>query len=260
MLRTTRRLALFAAFALGGASLAAGCSSSGDPGGFGHQGPGGTAPGGGGFPTGPGNGMPGNGGMPGNDAGTPPGPGTDSGGPNPQTDSGTPTTDSSPPPVDSGPPPPVDSGPNDGFDQFQHHNLDVVNMYRATLGVAPLVLDQQLCTFALAGSQELSMDHMPHQHFINASNNGTIWSSGFNGSAAENQGDPNGWPVASSDPVQNEMSQIDQIQQAMFNEGPGAGEAHGHYTNMMNAQYTRLGVGLLEDPSGMLYLTNDFSP
>jgi Cysteine-rich secretory protein family len=152
----------------------------------------------------------------------------------------------------------TDSAPNDGFDQFQHHNLDVINQYRATLNIAPLVLDQQLSAFALAGSQELSQDHQPHQHFINASNDGSIWSSGFNSQAAENQGDPNGWYVMASDPTTNELDQIDSIQAAMFAEGPGTGEAHGHYTNMMNAQLTRLGVGLLE-VNGQLYLTNDFS-
>jgi uncharacterized protein YkwD len=142
----------------------------------------------------------------------------------------------------------------DGFDQFQHHNLDVVNMYRAMKSVAPLVLDAKLSTFALAGSQELSQDHTAHQHFITASNNMTIWSSGFTSQAGENQGDPNGWRVVSQDPTTNEMTQIDQIQQAMFNEGPSGG----HYQNIMNAQFTRVGVGLLE-VSGKLYLTNDFS-
>jgi uncharacterized protein YkwD len=44
----------------------------------------------------------------------------------------------------------------------------------------------------------------------------------------------------------------------MIDEGPGQGEAHGHYTNMMNPELTRLGVGLLE-VNGQLYLTNDFS-
>lgn len=156
------------------------------------------------------------------------------------------------------------SGAADGgtspFDQFQQHNLDVVNMYRAMGGVPPLKLDTQLSAFALAGSQELSMDHMPHQHFINASNDGTLWTSGFVSQAGENQGDPNGWPMASTDPTTNEMEQIDQIIKAMYDEGPGTGEAHGHYNNIMNVSgnYTRLGVGLLE-VSGMLYLTNDFS-
>jgi hypothetical protein len=185
---------------------------------------------------------------PSNDSGVQPAPG----------DSGSGTKDGGNPAVDSGSPA-VDSGtPNDGFDQFQHHNLDVVNKYRATLSVPPLVLDKQLCAFALAGSQELSQDHIPHQHFINASNLGTIWQSGFTSAAAENQGDPNGWYVMASDPTTNELDQIDSIQLAMFNEGPGTGEAHGHYTNMMNAQYRRLGVGLLE-VNGQLYLTNDFS-
>jgi hypothetical protein len=153
---------------------------------------------------------------------------------------------------------PDTSVPNDGFDAFQHHNLDVVNQYRATLNLVPLVLDTQLCTFAAAGSLQLSNDHSPHQHFIDAENAGTLWNSGFKSSAAENQGDPNGWPSMSKDPTQNEMSQIEDIQKAMFNEGPGTGEAHGHYENMMSTKARRLGVGLLE-VNGELYLTNDFS-
>jgi hypothetical protein len=206
----------------------------------------------------------------GSDSGSGNGDGSDSGAPAPARDAGGNTghdagtsggNDAGTTAHDAGVPPAQDAGqppPNDGFDAFQHHNLDVVNAYRATLNVAPLVLDKQLCTFAQAGSVELSQDHTPHQHFITAGNNGSLWTSGFNGGAAENQGDPNGWFVMSQDATQNEMMQIDDIQKAMFNEGPGAGEAHGHYTNMMNAAYKRLGVGLLE-VGGKLYLTNDFS-
>ena len=144
------------------------------------------------------------------------------------------------------------------FDQFQLHNLEVVNMYRATLKIAPLALDAKICAFALAGTNELTMDHTPHAHFVNASNDGSIWSAGFSTPAGENQGDPNGWTVLAPDPTTNELDQIDAIQKVMFDEGPGAGEAHGHYTNMMNPQFTRLGVGLVE-VAGHLYLTNDFS-
>ena len=107
-----------------------------------------------------------------------------------------------------------------------------------------------------AGSLELSQDHSPHQHFINAGN--SLWSNGFTSNAGENQGDPNGWTVLSADPTKNELAQIDAIQLAMYNEGPGAGEPHGHYMNMMNSAFKRLGVGLLE-VGGHLYLTNDFS-
>jgi uncharacterized protein YkwD len=144
------------------------------------------------------------------------------------------------------------------FDEFQVHNLDVVNKYRATLSAPPLVLDHALSTFALAGSVELSMDHTPHEHFINALNDNTIQAAGFGDQLAENQGDPNGWNLIALDARTNELDQIDAVQQTMFNEGPGSGEAHGHYTNMMDTQYNRLGVGLLEI-GGRLYLTNDFS-
>ncbi len=177
-------------------------------------------------------------------------------------DSGTkpkPGQDSSitPDPMDSSTVPDT-SLPNDGFDQFQHRNLDDINKYRAGKGVAALKLDTKLCTFAQAGSQQLTQDHTPHQHFINASNNNTLWSSGFTSSAGENQGDPNGWTVLNNNATTNELMQIDAIQLAMYNEGPGVGEAHGHYMNMMNAKFTRVGVGLIE-VSGHLYLTNDFS-
>jgi uncharacterized protein YkwD len=197
----------------------------------------------------------------GDDAGnTTPG---DDAGSQPTQDSGKPSSNDAGTTLhDSGTPPTQDAGggfdAGDGFDQFQHHNLDVVNMYRAKLNVAPLVLDAQLCTFALAGSQELTQDHTPHQHFITAGNNQTLWTSGFNTQAGENQGDPNGWYKMSTNAVTNELDQIDDIQLQMYNEGPGTGEAHGHYMNMMNSKFKRLGVGLIEVNSE-LYLTNDFS-
>jgi hypothetical protein len=153
------------------------------------------------------------------------------------------------------------SGPMDAggpFDQFRIRNLDDVNHYRATLGIAPVKLDPTLCTFAQAGTVEESMNHIPHAQFNMAIMAGTIWSDGFKMAAGENQGDPNGWLQISPDPTTNELDQIDAIQKAMFDEGPGDGEAHGHYENIMNPAYDRLGVGLLEI-GGKLYLTNDFS-
>jgi hypothetical protein len=148
--------------------------------------------------------------------------------------------------------------PATGFDRFQERNLADINMYRATLGIAPLKLDLGLCAFALAGSKEETMDHMPHAHFIAAGNSGALWMEGFVMNAGENQGDPNGWTVLSATPTTNELDQIDAIQKAMFDEGPGDGEAHGHYENMMDPAFDRVGVGLIEVDQ-MLYLTNDFS-
>ena len=137
----------------------------------------------------------------------------------------------------------------------QQFNLDRLNAFRSQLGAPPLVLDAQLNAFALAGSQQLSVDHTPHKHFSDACNAGTMFTTdGFQGSAGENQGDPNGWPAAT-----NVAAQIDQILTAMWNEGPGSGASHGHYNNMVNPAFHRVGVGLLLDPNGKLYFTNDFS-
>ena len=153
----------------------------------------------------------------------------------------------------------IDAGdaalPSDGFDAFQHHNLDAINAYRTAAGRPPLTLDAKLAAFAIAGSQDLAQTHSPHRHFSRASSNGTLFSSGgFNGSAAENQGDPSGWTQLSQDPTVNEMGQIDAILEFMMAEGRGGG----HRDNMMSSTYQRLGVGLVE-VQGELYLTNDFS-
>ena len=145
-----------------------------------------------------------------------------------------------------------------GFDQFQLRNLADINAYRKTKNIPPVALSATLGTFAMAGTQMLIMDHMPHHHFIMAGNDGSLWNAGFMGGAAENQGDPNGWYKLANDPVQNELLQIDAIQKAMFDEGPGTGEAHGHYMNMMNPDYKTVGVGLVMVGTA-LYLTNDFS-
>jgi Cysteine-rich secretory protein family len=141
---------------------------------------------------------------------------------------------------------------------FQKRNLDDINMYRATLHIAPVTLDPTLDTFAQQGTVEESMNHMPHAHFISSEDGGALWHEGFKTAAGENQGDPTGWPILSHDPATNEIDQIDAIIKDMYDEGPGDGEAHGHYENIMNPEFTIVGVGLLE-VDNMLYLTNDFS-
>ena len=142
------------------------------------------------------------------------------------------------------------------FSPAQKHNLHVINQYRAKKNLVPLRLSPRLSQFAHAGSVELSNDHIPHKHFIDAGQ--SLFQKGFKASAGENQGDPHGWPKLSADPAANKTEQIDQIQKAMFDEGPGPGEKHGHYRNMMNPKFRRVGIGLLE-VNGKLYLTNDFS-
>lgn len=66
---------------------------------------------------------------------------------------------------------------------------------------------------------------------------------------------PTGWPRAAADPKQNTERQIDQILASMMGEGPNGG----HHRNMMNPKAKRVGVGLVDDGTGKLHLTNDFS-
>lgn len=144
---------------------------------------------------------------------------------------------------------PTDNPAETITDAHIQHNLNVLNTYRAKAGVPLLQLDARLTTFAQAGSRELMQNHVPHGHFRAAMRNGTLFSSGFSHRAAENQGDPHGWTPGTIN------TQIDQVIGAMFGEGPGGG----HHDNILNRDYHRVGIGLLRDAHGRLYLTNDFS-
>lgn len=154
-----------------------------------------------------------------------------------------------PPPAAPAPP----SSPGVSAAGADAYNLARVNAYRSAAGLAPVSIDPTLSSFARAGSAQLMNDHVPHGHFRSAGS--SLFNQGFTGGAAENQGSPTGWPRASNDPTQNEQRQIDQILAAMIGEGSGGG----HYRNMMNPKAKRVGIGLIEDGQGKLYLTNDFS-
>lgn len=125
------------------------------------------------------------------------------------------------------------------------HNLNQLNAYRAKAGAQALQLDPQLSEFAQQGSVELRQNHQPHGHFQRAD----VFNSGFQGGAAENQGDPNGWPIRGG-----LDATVSAILQAMMDEGPGGG----HHDNMLNPKFRRVGIGLVLN-GNELYLTNDFS-
>ncbi|MHC5009553.1 MAG: CAP domain-containing protein [Planctomycetota bacterium] len=137
-------------------------------------------------------------------------------------------------------------------------NLAQLNALRATVGAPALsgrvMATEHLDAFALGASVQLMTDHVPHGAFVAAVGAGTLCmplpaGQGFVCPAAENQGDPNGWPPAST--VQE---QISQILAAMWAEGPGGP----HYDTIANPAYTQVGIGLVLDGAGRLYLTNDF--
>jgi len=126
----------------------------------------------------------------------------------------------------------------------QQHAVDKMNEYRAAANVAPFTLDGRLSAFAAEGSNELAAGGDAHGHFADAGND--IWQAGFCNDAAENQAP--GWPGGDADAV------IDSMLQSMMDEGPGGG----HHDNIMNADLSRVGIGLVSQ-GGAFYFTTDFS-
>jgi uncharacterized protein YkwD len=148
------------------------------------------------------------------------------------------------------PPPPARPGDPLPADPLVRHNLNVLNAYRHRAGLAPVVYDAKISSFAHRGSLQLSKDHTAHAHF-RAHAEGAP---GFGSRCGENQGDPHGVAPMASDPVTSGKKQIDLMLKLMYDEGPGGG----HYDNMMNPKFRRVGIGLAF-PGGLFYMTNDFS-
>ncbi len=151
--------------------------------------------------------------------------------------------------VEAPPPPPrpEDPYPNDPLVRY---NVERLNAYRAGKGLPALLYDAKISAFAKAGSEQYARDHTPHRHFAERAQGAP----GFGSRSAENQGDPNGVPAMDPDPVKSGKKQIDLLLKLMYDEGPGGG----HYDNMMNPRFRRVGIGL-HYAGGRLYLTNDFS-
>ena len=150
-------------------------------------------------------------------------------------------------PADPPPSRPADPFPSDPLVKY---NVDRVNAYRAQKGLPALLYDAKISAFARRGSEQLARDHTAHAHFA-ANAKGAP---GFGSRAAENQGDPRGVPALDGDSTKSGKKQIDIMLKLMMDEGPGGG----HYDNMMNARFRRIGIGLFY-ASGKLYMTNDFS-
>lgn len=150
------------------------------------------------------------------------------------------------------PAPPPPARPADPYpsDPLVKYNVERVNAYRAQKGLPPLLYDAKISAFARRGSEQLARDHTPHAHFA-ANAKGAP---GFGSRSAENQGDPGGVPALDADAAKNGHKQIDIMLKLMMDEGPGGG----HYDNMMNARFRRIGIGLFY-AGGKLYMTNDFS-
>lgn len=151
--------------------------------------------------------------------------------------------------VEAPPPParPADAYPSDARVRY---NVERINAYRANRGLAPLLYDAKISAFARQGSDRLSRDHVPHANFAENAKGAP----GFGSRSAENQGDPGGVPAMDANAAASGKKQIDIMLKLMMDEGPGGG----HYDNMMNPRFRRVGIGLV-DEGGRMYMTNDFS-
>src|SRR5262245_28977178 len=125
------------------------------------------------------------------------------------------------------------AGGGGASDDNIRHNLETLNVYRAQAGAPPLELDERLSSFAATGSEQLAAGGDAHGHFKAAMSGGTLWSSGFCHSAAENQAP--GWSAS------DVSATIDAILASMMAEGPGGG----HHDNIVNPALRRVGVGLV---------------
>jgi len=62
-----------------------------------------------------------------------------------------------------------------------------------------------------------------------------------------------GWPGPAE-------TMIERCLQMMFDEGPGEGTAHGHYTNMVSTKYTGVSCSFHAQPDGSIWVVQNFFP
>ena len=160
-------------------------------------------------------------------------------------------------PAEAAPDRPADSYPADALVKY---NVDAINAYRKKHGAPMLKYDAKISVFATSASKQLSGDHKAHAYF-NAHIKDQLGGpdakkgkSGFGSRGAENQGDWDGVPRLEKNDLENGKKQIDVMMKLMYDEGPGGG----HYENMVNPKFKRVGVGIVY-AGDKLYLTNDFS-
>ncbi len=133
----------------------------------------------------------------------------------------------------------TDTGdPGNPYDAAAEHCVAVINMYRATLDLAPLErwTDAEECSNGEAESD--AMTNTPHGAF------------GTCGEWAQNECP--GWP---GPPEQL----LDGCLAAMWAEGPGEDfQQHGHYINMSNPSYTRVACGFHQTGQGDYWAVQNF--
>jgi uncharacterized protein YkwD len=148
-----------------------------------------------------------------------------------------PPATTTPPPATTTPPSTPPPTTTDTFAQARERCVQKTNSYRATKGVAAVQRKNGRESCADGQAQADALASQPHGRF---------------GKCGENaQNECPGWKGTPE-------STVDSCLQAMFDEGPGAGAAHGHYNNMMDPKYTSVACGFYVTSDGSIWLVQDF--
>lgn len=115
--------------------------------------------------------------------------------------------------------------------------VDTINHYRTMVGLASLArwTDAEAC--ANGQSQSDSASGIGHGSFTQC------------GEVAQNECP--GWSGTTTSASNGCLG-------AMWNEGPGIGEAHAHYVTMSNTNYTMVACGFYTTATGLLWSVQDF--
>lgn len=116
----------------------------------------------------------------------------------------------------------------DKYDDFIDEILSIINSYRAEKGVAPLELDGKLTEIAGVRAEEVAWSGK-HEHFRP---NNRYFSSIFKEGGIDdgNVGENIGWGYATPEAVCQAWK-----------------ESETHYENLMNPEYTKIGIGVAQD-------------
>jgi hypothetical protein len=128
--------------------------------------------------------------------------------------------------------------PGNPYDEAAQYCVDVINMYRATIGLPPYErwIEAEVCSGEEAESD--AMTNTPHGAF------------GQCGEWAQNE-----CPGYSGPPEQL----LDVCLAQMWAEGPGEPfEDHGHYINMSSTEYTKVACGFYQTGQGDYWAIQNF--
>lgn len=122
--------------------------------------------------------------------------------------------------------------------------VDLVNDYRAILGLPAVTRDSALEAYAAEGAEYDAGTGVAHSHFI-ATGGGGI---------AYGENEIPGWPI---DWYGDVMTVIDLGTEMMWDEGPPPAGGYNHYA-IMTGSYTKLGCGIHVTDDGDVWVVQDF--